>query len=235
MPDVIQPSSSHPLNLSLHPPPPLCPDTSSPWRWWTGNAPRGMTGTTTAHRGTMRATDPPKTWTKTSVSRWERQKKRPMCHPPDCTRYHLASWKFDQNWSGVVAVKVASTILNILHFVKLFQMKLTDLLGEITLSLQVFFLQSHQSRNSYDLKISCMRDIERRCCIQPHFVFKSILTNPLSHLTNYGGAYKSLSRSQPGFSRILAATNICETAHSADKCLHISDQSCKCDIQKHPV
>lgn len=33
MPDAIQSSSSHPLNLSLRPPPPLCPDTSSPWRW----------------------------------------------------------------------------------------------------------------------------------------------------------------------------------------------------------
>lgn len=74
--DVTQPSSSHPLNLSLRHPPPLCPGTCSPWRWWTGSAPRGMTGTTTAHRGTMRATDPPMKWTKTYASRWGREKRR---------------------------------------------------------------------------------------------------------------------------------------------------------------
>lgn len=76
VPNVIQPSSSHPLNLSLCPPPPLCPDASSPWRWWTGSAPRGTTGTTTAHRGTMRVMGPPRTWIKTSVSRLDRYKER---------------------------------------------------------------------------------------------------------------------------------------------------------------
>lgn len=56
---VIQSSFSHPLNLSLCPaPPPLYPDFSSPWRWWIGSAPRGMTGKTMAQRGTTKAMDP---------------------------------------------------------------------------------------------------------------------------------------------------------------------------------
>lgn len=71
-------SSSRPLSLSHHPPSPLCPDTCSPWRWWTGSAPRGMTGTTTAHRGTTRVTEAPRTWTRTSVLRWEPGREKPM-------------------------------------------------------------------------------------------------------------------------------------------------------------
>lgn len=68
---IIQPSSSHPLSLSLRRPPPFCPDTSSHWRWWTGSALRGTSGTTTAHRATRRATGLPRRWTKTSASRWD--------------------------------------------------------------------------------------------------------------------------------------------------------------------
>lgn len=90
VPDVVQ-SSSHPLNLSHHPLSPLCPGTYSPWRWWTGSAPRGTTGTTTAHRGAMRVTDPLRTWTRTSVSRWEMQKEKPMIH--NCEDpFHKVQW-----------------------------------------------------------------------------------------------------------------------------------------------
>lgn len=106
--DDIQPSTSHPLNPSLHLPLPFFPDASSPWRWSTGSAPRGMTGITTVRRGTMRVMDTPMMWIKTSVSRWDVKKER-WTYQKTIIKFvlqvmqSLIRWiKFDQSWSSDV-------------------------------------------------------------------------------------------------------------------------------------
>lgn len=105
LPDVMHPSSSHPLNHSLRPPPPpLCPGSSSRWRWWTGSAPRGTTGTTTAHRGTTRATGPLRRWTRTPVSRWD----RPLCRPPSDTSWLRVGNRMSKTQTKIWPLKLRS-------------------------------------------------------------------------------------------------------------------------------
>ena len=104
LPDVMHPSSSHPLNHSLPPPPPLCPGSSSPWRWWIGSAPRGTTGTTTAHRGTTRATAPLRRWTRTPVSRWD----GPLCRPPSDTSWLRVSNRMSETQTKISPLKLRS-------------------------------------------------------------------------------------------------------------------------------